>query len=538
LQHAQKLIHSHAKARSDAAQQPNNKDEQSNQDNEDKMQQPDQPAQPNLPEELLTVAETSGFQATSLSVDVNHFLIACDERAAHVTRFEFGRTSLDQPLSGVTIANPPMTDNSTDPRLVVLLLGNIHSGECDGKEALLMLTRELTLNPGHPWLQNMAIVIVPNYNADGNDKVAPDNRPGQIGPAQGMGTRETAQGFDLNRDFMKLETPEGQSLVKLINRWDPHILIDCHTTNGSKHRYQLTYDIPHNPASPQAVRSLLRDKWMPAVTAQMKAEGYDTFYYGNFSEDHTRWETFGFEPRYSTEYMGLRGRIGILSESYSYVDYQTRIRATLAFVGNCLEYAAANAQQIRSAIDDVDNEWVQSTSARPTNVSLPLNAVRQAFEQTATVLGVATDSDQPRDYEVEFWGNYIGTNYVPLPAAWLLPARQEQAINNLRLHGIQFETVSEPFTARIGTHRIQSIRRNSRPFQGHQMLQLSTAETQALREIPAGTVIVRAAQPLGRLAALLLEPQSIDGLAAWNFFDDVIEEGGEYPVLRLSEEKR
>ena len=521
LQHAQQLIRENAKARSDAATKTN------------KPQRPEQPARPNLPDEFLTVAESSGFEATSLSIDVNRFLTACDDKAAHVERFEFGQTSLGQPLTGVTIANPPMTDRDTEQRLVILLLGNIHSGECDGKEALLMLTRELTLNPNHPWLQHMSIIVVPNYNADGNDKVATDNRPGQIGPIRGMGTRETAQGFDLNRDFMKLETPEGQSLVRLINHWDPQILIDCHTTNGSKHRYQLTYDIPHNPASPTALRTLLRDSLLPDVTAQMKTDGYDTFYYGNFSQNHTRWETYGFEPRYSTEYMGIRGRIGILSESYSYVDYQTRIHATRAFVRNCLDYAAANADLIRSAIKRSDSDWLDHTTASPTAVSLPLDAVQQPFEKKATVLGLAADSNQPQDYEVEFWGNYIGTNAVALPRAWLVPAAQERAITNLSTHGIQFETVSKPFTAMVGVHQIQSIRRNSRPFQGHQMLLLSTTENVALREIPAGTLIVPAAQPLGRLAALLLEPSATDGLAAWNYFDDVIHEGGEYPVLRL-----
>jgi hypothetical protein len=196
-----------------------------------------------------------------------------------------------------------------------MLLGNIHSGECDGKEALLMLARELALTSNHPWLKQAVLVVVPNYNADGNDQVSVNNRPGQVGPVRGMGRRETSRGFDLNRDFVKLETAEGRALVRLIDQWNPHVFIDCHTTNGSVHRYPLTYDIPHNPAVAAPLREFLREEFVPEVTERMRTAGFETFYYGNFARQQTRWESFGFEPRYSTEYVGLRGRIGILSES-------------------------------------------------------------------------------------------------------------------------------------------------------------------------------------------------------------------------------
>ncbi|MFM7836324.1 MAG: M14 family zinc carboxypeptidase, partial [Planctomycetaceae bacterium] len=130
--------------------------------------------------------------------------------------------------SGLVIADPPVGDweqlrSGGDGRLVVMLLGNIHSGECDGKEALLMLARELALTSDHPWLKQAVFVLVPNYNADGNDQVSVENRPGQVGPVRGMGRRETSRGFDLNRDFVKLETAEGRALVRLIDRWNPHL---------------------------------------------------------------------------------------------------------------------------------------------------------------------------------------------------------------------------------------------------------------------------------------------------------------------------
>lgn len=488
-----------------------------------------------IPSGLLTVAESSQYTATSRSDEVDRFLDLCDERAGHVSVVEFGRTALDRPMRAMVFANPPWSESETEQRPVAMLLGNIHSGECDGKEALLMLARELTLDPAHPWLQKMVIVMVPNYNADANDQMAVDNRAGQIGPAAGMGRRETSQGFDLNRDFMKLDSPEAQSLVRLIDSWDPHLFIDCHTTNGSRHRYQLTYDVPHNPAVPSPLRRYLRERVIPAVSTQMKQGGRDTFYYGNFDRRQTRWDTYGFEPRYSTEYAGLRGRLGILSESYSYIGYKERIFATRAFVSACLDYLAANAAEVCELVRTIDEQWSESASKTPGRFDLPLDAVMTKFPEPVTILAWKGDSDEPADLPVEFWGDYRETTRTSLPYAYLYPAELERVTANLRNHGIQLEFTAEGFETEVQFQTVQAVRRSPQPFQKHSMVRLQTNLGRERRRIPAGTVVVRTAQPLGRLAMWLLEPQSADGLVTWNFFDDRIEQGTEFPVLRLEQ---
>ncbi len=486
-----------------------------------------------IPDELLTVAEATDYEATSLSSDVNRFLQTCDERADHVRQFEVGRTTLNQPLVGAIFASPMVEAPPNDGRLVVMLLGNIHSGECDGKEALLMLARELTLNAQHPWLKKLVIVMVPNYNADGNDKVAFDNRPGQIGPIRGMGTRETAEGFDLNRDFMKLETSEAKALVRLIDRWNPHVFIDCHTTNGSIHRYPLTYDVPHNPAVPESLRSFLREQMMPDITARMKAASYDTFYYGNFRNEHTRWESFGFEPRYSTEYVGLRGRIGILSESYSYTDYKTRVLVSREFVRQCVEFTIDHSDEIAALLKTIETQALQTHDAASPQ-QIPLDAEMVPFKDKVTVLGRDPESKEPRDYEVELWSNFVPRQEVDMPFAYVLPSPDPAVLENLRNHGLQLEVLTEPTRAEVTIRTIQTLTKNSRAFQKHNMVRLKTQDRQEQHELPKGTVIVKTTQPLARLAAWLLEPESSDGLVAWNFFDKVIEEGADYPVFTLT----
>jgi len=490
---------------------------------------------PQFPDELLTVAEKSNYEATSLTAEVDAFMTECASRGDHASVFEFGKTSKEVPMRGLLIANPPVETRPDDGRIVVLLLGNIHSGECDGKEALLMMARELTLNPDHEWLKKIVFLFVPNYNADANDMVAPNNRRGQIGPEKGMGKRENAQGFDLNRDFMKLESPEARSLIGLVQLWDPHMFVDCHTTNGSRHRYQLTYDVPHNPASPSPLRKYLREKMMPEVTEKLREQNLNAFYYGNFDREKTKWTTYGFEPRYSTEYIGMRGRLGILSESYSYISYRERIEATRAFVSRCLDFASANSETISQLTSQIDQQWADITGQNPGRFDLPLDAVMSKFDEPATILGFSGNGDEPEDFVVEFWGDYQPAAKVNLPWAYLLPDTLPEVIANLQNHGIQVERLKTATGINIQFQTVQAIRRSPQPFQGHAMVRLQTNSGREKRDFPAGTLVVRTAQPLGRLAVWLLEPQSVDGLVTWNYFDDVIQQGQEIPVWRIDQ---
>lgn len=485
------------------------------------------------PDELPeTVAESSGFEATSTSQECDAFLRRCDAAAEHVRRLDFGLTFEGRDMGAVLVARPDAALDTRDQRLRILIIGNIHSGECAGKEALLMLLRDLTQQPDHAWLQSAVLVLVPNYNADANDRMELDNRPGQLGPARGMGRRANAQGLDLNRDFMKIESPEAAALIRLMTEFDPHVFIDCHTTNGSRHRYDLTYDIPHNPATAESLRHFLRQDMMPRVTEQLEQRNTPTFFYGNFNRDHTTWTTYGYEPRYSTEYAGLRGRLGILAEAYSYIPYRERIRATREFVAACLTDATQHADHIRRLCEEVDAELTHRESGSPPP-TLSVRAEPVAFPDPVIVRGFL--NDRPHDYECRFVGDYRTVNSVPLPEAWLVPAELTDVIDLLRRHGIRMSRLKDPAVREVDVDTVTEVVRAAREFQGHHLLQISVDRQKSQRTIPAGTITVPSRQPLGRLAGYLLEPESDDGIVAWNLLDDVIAVGSEYPILRSRE---
>ena len=116
-------------------------------------------------------------------------------------------------------------------------------------------------------MKDLILAVAPIYNTDGNERVSKTNRPGQVGPEEGMGQRANARGLDLNRDFIKLEAPETRGLVRFLNEWNPHLFIDTHTTNGSYHRYMVTYEGPKNPAGDPKVIGFMRQTFFPELNA-------------------------------------------------------------------------------------------------------------------------------------------------------------------------------------------------------------------------------------------------------------------------------
>ena len=391
------------------------------------------------PTSIQTVAESSGYSQTSTSAEVTDFIKQVADSSDLVSYHSIGKTAFGKDIWCVTVSQQSWNPGEdTAGKNVALLLGNIHSGECAGKEALLQMVRELAAGENKSWLEKNILLFVPNYSADANDQMGPENRPGQVGPER-MGRRANPQRLDLNRDFVKLEAPETRALVGLINTATPHLFVDCHTTNGSKHRYRLTYDIPHNPAAAPEVTRWLRDSMMPKITEDLEAKGLSTFYYGNFDSEHAQWLSYGHQPRYSTEYVGLRGRLSILSEAYSYSTYQERIEATHQFVSAILDHVTENAATVTQLLNEAEKEMLEKAAVDPHRIQISLSAAPRPFKKTYTLKGYK--DGKAHDYQCEYVGDYHSLSSTTLPWAWVIPSTEVRAVDRRLKHGIALERV-------------------------------------------------------------------------------------------------
>jgi len=497
---------------------------------------------------LKTVAEQSDYRATARYDDVAAW---CREFAkatpnAHLT--ELGRSSEGRSIPLLIMADPPVktaAEAARTGKLVCLLIGNIHAGEVCGKEALPMLLRDGFSAPHPALLKDVILAVAPIYNTDGNERVSRTNRPGQIGPEEGMGQRANARGLDLNRDFIKLEAPETRGLVRFLNEWNPHLFIDTHTTDGSYHRYIVTYEGPKNPAGDPRIIGFMRQTFFPEARAAFeKRTGRKSFYYGNFNRARTQWTTYPAEGRYGTSYLGLRNRLSILSEAYSHAPYKDRVLATRDFVLDCLQTAASHKADIVKLLAEARPPAgrARDDSLSPATVSVPIRSRARAAEKPATVLGFLeraengrqVKTDTPKDYTLQLWNEFEAAESVSRPFAYLIPSSCSEAVATLQRHGLDVEELREDIELDLEIYKVGGIEKSPRRFDGHNQVELKVSSRHDARLVPAGTLMVRTAQPLGTLAVYLLEPRSEDGLAAWNFFDPEIKEGGDFPVTRLS----
>jgi dipeptidyl aminopeptidase/acylaminoacyl peptidase len=494
---------------------------------------------------LQTVSERSGYRATARYDDV---VAWCREFAkaapgAHLT--ELGRSSEGRSIPLLILADPPLTTAQAATRsgkLICLIIGNIHAGEVCGKEALPILLREEFSSPHPPLLKDLILAVAPIYNPDGNERVSKTNRPGQAGPEEGVGQRTTARGLDLNRDFIKLEAPETRGLVHFLNEWNPHLFIDTHTTNGSYHRYTITYDGPKNPAGDAKIVSFMRQTLFPELSAAFKKQtGLESFFYGNFDHEHTRWTTYPAEPRYGTTYVGLRNRLAVLSEAYAYAPYKTRVLATRDFVRNCLQVAANHKTEIAGLLSTAEQATRRGGRLRQETDLVPVRSRVKATERPTTILGYLErqengrriKTDTSKDYTVQLRNEFEAAETVAKPFAYLIPSTFSAAVATLKRHGLQVQELREDIELDLEVYRIERIERSTRSFEGHHTETLNVTPRAEARRVPAGTLMVETAQPLGSLAVGLLEPRSEDGLATWNFFDPDLKEDADFPVWRL-----
>ncbi len=503
-------------------------------------------SQEKLPEpesltKLQTVAEASQYKATARGSQVESFLRRVDSAWESATLEVLGRSIEERPIWGLVIQP---TQKTLAKPLTVLVLGGIHAGECDGKEAILALARDMALGQVPKEWSQLRLILVPNFNVDGAERIGSLHRPGQAGPADGMGIRENAQQLDLNRDFIKLESPEVRALVSAINKYDVDVLVDMHTTNGSLHRYDLTYAVPNNAIANSEIVRWSRSHLLPTISERLDKRGFGTFFYGNFDSEHQKWTTFGHEPRYSTEYMGLRGKLGILVESYAYSSYQRRVESNVAFLSELLSDIAISEVQMRDMFD----RQVAKLTSHSGNELLPIRCQVTMSDSSVAVKGYShADQSPPKppygphsttdlrthDYQVELWNHASPVKEVPLPYAYAIPQQYAWAISRLAMHGVRLEALVNPETIAGEVLKIEKMETVPKAVHGHRMHTVTVKSLQEKVPLEAGTTIVRTAQPLGRLAAYLLEPEADDSLARWNFFDPDLRQGSTYPVVRL-----
>ena len=487
---------------------------------------------------LQTRAEATSYAETSTFADVTAFCDALARQYPFVKRESLCRSTEGRDVPLLVVSKSGFTSGSqahaSGDHLVVYIQANIHAGEVEGKEAILMLVRDLLKSDSTRILDATTLVIAPIYNADGNEKFGDGlvNRPHQDGPAR-VGERHNGMNLDLNRDCIKAESPEMRGVLREVyGAWDPDIVFDLHTTNGTRHGFDLTYGPATHPDTDPAVLRYQRDVLLPTVRKQLrKTHNWELFDYGNAERrgGENIWATFGYEGRYVTNYAGLRNRIGILSEAVSFLPFRFRIETTYQFVLATLNKLVDDRKDIRKRI-------VAADLYRGVEAGI-------AFEMAARGKEKVDLEDVPPGTRIDHtkaptkWKSVVLPTYdrwamtaaAKVPAFYAVPKSSTDAIRLLRFHGIELTELRK--TPSGFEQFLINNTKISQPFQGHP---LRTVEgTWEPRATPTDDYwIVSTNQPLRMLIFHLLDPLTTDGFVTWNVFDREITISKTYPVLR------
>jgi murein tripeptide amidase MpaA len=441
----------------------------------------------------------------------------------------FGRTAQGRTLYAA------VARQGTAAKPVLLAQAGIHAGEIDGKDAGLMLLRDLAFGGKAHLLEHATFILIPAFNADGHERSSAWNRPNQRGPLH-QGWRTTAQNLNLNRDYMKADSPEMQALLALLRQWQPALYLDLHVTDGIDYQYDITYGFhgwdgtfawsPH-------IGAWLDTRWRPAMDAGLKAAGHipGPLVFAVNNRDLTQGITAGpADPRFSNAYGDLRHIPSVLVENHSLKPYRQRVLGTYVLLEASLKVLGEQAATVSAAI-------AADASARP--ATLALNWSGSSDEQRKMdFAGIAYEeytSPASGTSEVRWLGTpktypnlTIHLNTKPgatlrRPQAYWVPATKPDVIARLRAHGIHVEETSTAVRRPVEMYRLVDPQPAARPFEGRHTVATRVQPEARTETFPAGSVRVPTDQPLGDLAMALLEPESNDSLLAWGFFPEILQ---------------
>ena len=494
------------------------------------------------------------------------FWYELDEMSDLVSIRPLTKTLLDREFTLVTIAKDPVAtpqDALRSGKTIVLIGNAVHGNETAGKEASQIVARELVSGSLQKVLDDVVVLFVPLINPDGGE----------------VRRRTNEEGFDMNRDYLKLESQEIYALVtRVLNEWTPDIHIDTH--HGGSAPYTLTWQGTLNPAADAQLRAYPYANIIPKIRAALQAEGYDGFdYSGPQTRDGVRgWGSTSVEPRKHHVYTGLVNSIGLLFETPSSSHrvrngkvetipqderYQHQVRGQVIGISTVLKHAAEKRAEIRALTNASRARTVRAganpTAADPIVVEYklvsrgtepvwmpqggggrggrgegrggqapqtpPAAAGRGGAEQPAAQGRGGRGQGTPQTYELQnvpVWLKYDVVRSIPRARGYVIPASIAKVVPLLLDHGIQVHRFTEPTTMELEVYEATGVQRNEY-FQGHYLQSVTGVEKKTEKvPVPAGWFYVSTAQAKGNLISYLMEPETDDNLITWGYTDNVL----------------
>jgi hypothetical protein len=486
----------------------------------------------------ITPCEQSGMTDSPPYAETVAWLEKLAAASPLLIAITFGHSAQGRPLCAVIASREGISEASKLPangKPTVLAQGGIHSGEIDGKDAGMMLLRDIAFGGKDALLDKANLLSIPVLNADGHERRSIWNRPNQRGPVH-MGWRTTAQNINLNRDYMKAQAPEMIAALKLLQEARPALYLDIHVTDGVDYQYDITYGFhgwdgtfAWSPHIGQWLDQTLR----PALDGDLRNAGHipGPLVFARNKRDLSQGIILKpYDPRFSTGYGDLRHLPTLLIENHSLKPFRQRVLGTYILIESCLRIAGERAADLKDAI-------ACDEAARPRQISLNWNRASD-HRTTTNFAGIASstrESPASGTREVQWLGTPqdlpdLTVHHVTKPGitinrpkAYYIPVSKPDILDVLTTHGIQMEPLLEDTTLTLDHYRLVDPVASATPFEGRHTMTTKVRMESGAHTLPAGTMRVSTDQPLGDLAIALLEPEHLDSLPAWGFVPEILQ---------------
>lgn len=506
--------------------------------------------------EWITEFEKSGFKSSPDYKSTMAYFKRIADESDYAEMFSFGKSPQNRDLNCLIVSRQKYftyddVKNSGIP--VVLFMSGIHSGEINGKDATMLLLREILITQEKIGLiDNAVLLVIPIFNVDGHERRSPYNRINQVGPEE-MGWRVTAQNYNLNRDFMKADAPEMQAFLKLYSRWLPDFFVDIHSTDGSDHQYQTTITIENKQNTRSVIADWVNNEFYPFIFESVERKGYTISPFVGFVEGDPKKgiRDWAASPRFSNGYAAIQNKAGLLIESHVLKTYEERVFSTKAVLESVLELINSDPAKIKNLSIEADNEGMQKYASGAEQYPLALERLTESdtfdfkgieyeMRQSDVAGGeVKVFTGEGFEQTVPYLNKYRISESVKLPLAYIIPEEWKQLADIMKLHGIEINQINEDSEYKVEQYTFSNVTFATRPYEGR-FIPAYEIESQVFNTVvQSGSYLVNINQRTYGIIAHLLEPLSSESFVKWGAMNQIFERKEyfeNYAMLPIAEE--
>jgi hypothetical protein len=434
--------------------------------------------------------------------------------------------------------SPPESKEIHKP--IVLIINGIHSGEIGGKDASMLLLRDILITKEKESLiDSVTLLVVPIFNVDGHERMSKYNRINQNGPEE-MGWRTTAQNLNLNRDWMKADAPEMRAMLKLFSEWLPDFIVDTHATDGADYQYTVTYSVEKFSNIYSGTANWLKEKFIPSLENGVQEKGFlvNTYIYLK------KWREgldggiidWASSPRFSTGYAALQNRPCMLIETHMMKSYKERVYSTKTMIETAIDFVNTNATDL---IDlNLEADLVSTENLLKHKKYLPVSFEEsdkynlidfkgyEYYQGPSQISGSnkLVYTDVKKDFKIKFYNDIVLIDSVQLPKAYLIPKEWSNLVDVLKTHGIQVSSLEVDTLIEVTKYHFKNVKFDTTSYEGRQRVDFEYDLIPEKRTLPSGTFYIPTNQRAIRVIANLLEPKSGDSFIRWGFMNSIFEQ--------------